>query len=443
MSGIQMIMAATTAGELRYWYGNGGASTYQGDEAPLVDGSGNIYRAGSYTYDFTYGYARCFIVKYDKNGNQLWGKYYGLGSHLYTPLITFDNQASPSFIYCLAGNPSSNFALLMKISVSTGAISWATRISGNNSWSHNGIAVSGSNIYIVGQQYSCGWIARYNTSGSLQNYQSYTYNNRNNTVRFSGCAAAPDGDVFVSGAWGSSLNLFWMRLTPSLQSPTWQINGDVYANESKQSMRSDSAGNFYYANPSNNGSIRVGKRSASGSEIWSRTIQPSNGGESSMNTAVTNVYLGTAGDFYVAGYTNFGLSQSNEKYIVTKFDSTAANYFVRSMYVMGGQGETLSISNYTVCETSNGYLQVPMKPYTNTRGYLGALNLPTDGSKTGTYFYPSNTYYIYGGANVGVNTFTPGTGSPNLSTYSISMSDSGQSPSTGDFGQTITPVLPA
>lgn len=442
MSGIQMIMAGTP-GALRYWYGNGGANTYQGDQAPLVDGSGNIYRAGSYTYDFTYGYARCFIVKYDKDGNQLWGKYFGLGTHIYSPMMAFDNPASPSFIYCVAGSPSANYALLMKISVSTGAISWASRISGSGSWSHNGITVSGSNIYIVGQQNSCGWIARYNTSGSLQNYQSYTYNNHNNSVGFTGCAAAPNGDVYVSGNYGNSYNIFWMRLTSALSTPTWQYTGGEYANNEVQSLVSNANGDFYWSNRGSNGSIRLGKRNSSGTEIWSRTLQPSNSNEYQIYTGQFNIYLGATNDLYVAGYSNFGRSQSNERYFTVKINSDGSTGFVRGMYVMGGQGETLSVNQMTVCETSNGYLQIPMKPYTNTRGYLGALNLPTDGSKTGTYFYPSNTYYIYEGASVNVSTFTPGNSNPGISTYSISMSDSGQSPSTGNFSQTITPVLPA
>jgi hypothetical protein len=442
MSGIQMIMAATPAA-LRYWYGNGGANTYQGDQAPLVDPQGNIYRAGSYTYDFTYGYARCFIVKYDKDGNQLWGSYYGSGTHLYTPLMTFDSPTSPSFIYCVAGNSSSNFAFLMKISIATGAVSWAKRISGSNSWTHNGIAVSGSNVYVVGQQYSVGWIVRYDTSGNLQNYQNYTYNNRNNSVNFTGCAPAPSGDVYVMGNWGNSYNVFWMRLTSALSSPTWQVNGGTYVNTQLQSMRSNANGDFYWANRGSNGSIRAGKRNSSGGEIWSRTLQPSNFNEQQIYTDVFNIYLGAGGELYVAGYSNFGRSDSNARYFTVKLNNDGSTGFVRGMYVMGGQGETLQINQMTVCETSNGYLQIPMKPSTNTRGYLGALNLPTDGSKTGTYFYPSNTYYIYEGASVSVSTLTLDNNNPGISTYSVSMSDSGQTPSTGSFGQTITPVLPA
>jgi len=133
-----------------YWLGFSSPNTFETIRSIQVDGSGNIYIAGDYNFDFTYGYYRCFIQKYSAAGVLLWGRFYGTGSNVFNvPIITLDNTSSPSFVYMLAGRSSDKVAVLIKISAADGSVSWARQISGSSSFSWDGVAVSSGNIFIV------------------------------------------------------------------------------------------------------------------------------------------------------------------------------------------------------------------------------------------------------------------------------------------------------
>lgn len=433
-----------------YWYGAAGAQTSEGVRSIVTDGDGNMYIAGSYTYDSTYGYSRCYIEKYSKAGVLLWGKFYNVDSATTfgNPCITLDNPASPSFIYMLAGNGSSNFSAVIKISVSNGSVSWARRFSGSNSWNWAGIAVSGSNVYAVGEHYSVTYVVLYNTSGTLVGTQNYTINNRNETVRAHGCAAAPNGDLYVFGSYGSQEYAYWLRITSSLSTPTWQFANTSFngTRDTRNGLCSDSSGNLYWGTTYATGEgnkFRAGKLNSSGTQLWNRALNPSYVSQQ-ISSNFASITVDSSGNVYFGAQSNFG--SSSNKPFVTKFDSNGSTLFNREMLVLKvSTGQTTSsYSGMLAAPTSEGLIYSLANPNSNAGAtFFGVLKLPLDGTKTGNYTYASRDMrYQYASLSSSLSISTLGTSgsNPSISTYSLSMSSSSFTASTGDLQKSLGPI---
>ena len=433
-----------------FWYGAAGASTFEGINSSVTDGDGNIYVAGSYNYDFTYGFYRCYIQKYTKNGILLWGKHYNVENNtaLVNPAIALDNPASPSFVYMLAGNGSTNFGVIMKIDVSNGSVSWSRRYSGSNSWNWNGIAVSGSNIYAVGNHFSVLYVVRYDTNGTFAGNQSYTINNRNQAVNAMGCAAASNGDLYVFGSCTNQETAFWMRLTSSLSTPTWQFtNGGLGSTrDTRYGLTSDSSGNLYWGSIYATGDgpkFRAGMLNSSGTQIWNRAFNP-NYVNQSVQSNFASISVDSSGSVYLGGHSNFGVSGSRP--FAAKFSSTGTSLFNRQVLVIRvSSGQTTSSYNGLLIAPASDGLVYTLGNSSSNAGptFFGVLKLPQDGSRTGNYTYASRDLrYEYASlsASFGIDTLGTSSSNPSISTFSISMSSSSFTARTGDEQKVLGPL---
>lgn len=426
-----------------YWLGNFSYRTYENVTSTIVDGDGNIYVAGSYNYDFTYGYYRCYIQKYTKSGILLWGKYYGYGStgQMFSPIITLDNQASPSYIYMAAGNPSTNYTALFKISVSDGSVSWNKQLSGSNSWSWAGVAVSGSYIYVVGNHYSVVYVFKLDTNGNTVATQNYSYSSRSKTVQALGAAAAPSGDLYIFGWYDGQQYAFWMRITAALSTPTWQYYGSGYdARDTVNGCVSDSSGNLYWACRYASGGetrIRLGKLNSSGTQQWSYQISGGSSAGATLQQEFRNLGLDSSGNVYMSALSNYG-SSGKVAYFV-KYDSSGTQQYNRKTIVTSvSSGAEATQTSTLVYPTSNGVMQLTQatgSPYS----FGGILNLPADGSKTGTYDY-GNTRYAYQSGGVSASSTSISNSNPGISTYSVGLASNNFTLSTGDFTKVLNPI---
>ena len=415
-----------------FWLGAG--STGAIPSSTIADGQGNIYVLTSQVWDGTYNYTDLVVYKYTAAGSFVWGRTYRSGLRLTPRSIILDNFANPSFIYFTGdGSGGGSFnATVFKASAVDGVAAWARYFSGSNSWAVTGLALSGSNLYITGIHFSVSFVIRYNTDGVMQNFQHYTINNRNQTVFVSGCAAAPNGDLYLFGSHGNNLTVYWARVTSALGSLTWQVSGGINLQAAINALVSDANGDFYWAGPylgsGGNRLFRAGKRNSSGAEIWTRNMDPSDFGGFTISGQMYPLTLSSTGELYFCGKTNYGRSSGGQQPTFTvKLNSDGSFGFANQLIAKSiSQGNTFETSSSTATPSSTGYIFTASKPFNNTPGFQAFFNLPANGSKTGTYDYPdTDRRYEYTSASISVYSVSPSSSNPGISTFSHSLSFSG------------------
>jgi hypothetical protein len=423
-----------------YWLGTTSSISNLSDLK--IDDNGNIYVMGGYTFDFTFGYSRAYVLMYDKDGNIVWNKYYGQSSLAsYTGyFIALDDPSSPSYLYCVGGNSASQKDILWKVDVSDGSAVWGREISGGNSWQTTGVAVSGTNVYAVGNHRSKARVSRYNTSGTFQNSQTYTHGSG---AQSQGCHQAPSGDLYVYGWYTLTGYPLLMKLTSALSSPTWAYYTSSISGLSDfqggASLVADSSGDLYWANykPGATPTLVVGKFATSGSYTWTRQLTPSySGGGFSNSLNFEGVSVDSDDNVYVSGLTNFRDNGLNTGFFY-RLDSSGNFSLKRELKVQNTNlSSAFSTATVTAPTPNEGILCIVTSASGST--YTGVLHAPSDGTKTGTYT-KGGKVYTYASTNVSQSTVSVSTTSVTISTDAESLSHGTTTMSVGDFTRALAP----
>ena len=226
----------------------GGSGSYYGDDkgyAIAVDGSGNVYVAGSSdaawgspVRAFTQGQpGDAFVAKLHSDGSLTWNTFLGGGGSDDGNAIAVDGSGNVYVAGSSAATwgtpvrpftgPYNNDAFAAKLG-GDGSLIWNTFLGGEGSDDGNAIAVDGSgNVYVAGDS-NISWGSPVQTKGTIfaaklsASDGSLTWNTFLGSYQDNnGCAIAVDGsgNVYVAGSsypgWGSPVRAFttWLWLT--------------------------------------------------------------------------------------------------------------------------------------------------------------------------------------------------------------------------------------
>ena len=221
----------------RLWATYYGGTLEDGGYSCAVDGSGNVYLAGytkstaaiaasGHQGTLGGGGQDAFLVKFNASGVRQWGTYYGGTSYDFGAACTVDGSGN---VY-LAGSSSSTAAIasgghqstyngnldafLVKFN-SSGVRQWGTYYGGTNGENGNACAVDGSgNVYLAGQTNSTGSIAASGHQGTFAGgtgdgflvkfnaagvRQWGTYYGGTGSELGHGCAVDGSGNVYLAG----------------------------------------------------------------------------------------------------------------------------------------------------------------------------------------------------------------------------------------------------
>ena len=393
--GLQISVSDTNT----YWYSLYGDFTAnaQDDYASQVvyDSQGNIYIIGA---DGNTGTPH--LVKYNPNGTILWQK---LFTEVTNDYKTGDAVAvdSNDNVYCIVGTDGTiNDITIFKIT-SAGDIIWQTSltdpastfdpyIAGIDLIIDNSGNVFASVYYDIGINHQA--VIKLNSSGVVQwqkvltgginGYpQGIALDNSNNVIMLGGYNNPSYNSSALVVKYDTSGTLLWQKIISHGTS-----GQSVYAGQ----ITTDSSGNIYIVGSrSDNSGDFVLKLDNSGNLIWQTNINiDSSAGYSS--SSYYGVSLDTSGNVYVGGYGTVYGAMGNSDLQVIKLNSSGVLQWQRAFsgnnsdyqyYYWGAK--SIDVFNNSFVLTGYTYSSNPATPLNDSEALT--VQLPTDGSLTGTY----------------------------------------------------------
>lgn len=386
-----------------------------------VDNSSNSFIAGKLNASTPYN---LFIAKYDQQRTMLWQR------RLYNSYSTaaFDISVDTSgnaVTVGLAGNGSTFDTIVAKYDTS-GTISWQrslntglSSITDNSYWPK--VATDSSdNIYIAGSEATNVFLAKYNSSGTIQWQRKLTSSSFIPQV-----AVDSSGNPYILCYTSSAVNLIKYDSTGSLQ---WKIKITKSAENPVPygRLKVDSSGNIYigFTRTGGNQHATLVKVNSSGSIVYQKEITATSAYGNSYSIDIDpldNVYwTGENGSipFIVkldsSGNILWQATLSGSSYI-NKVSDIAADS--ANVYLTGYNGNTTALS-YTFTE-----------------------KLPVDGSLTGTYAVPTSygtETFSYTTSTFSLTTTTYTVGTSSLTDSAGTLTDSAGSLTDAATTTTIT-----
>lgn len=363
------------------------SASYNVSYATAIDSSGNVYNAGGVSSNSYFGY-----VKLDTSGAALSKQQYQFTaiSACVPRATTVDSSGN---IY-LAGYGQTPYACcstrgigaVLKLD-STGTLLWRTKTentSGGYDVTFLGCAVDSSgNVYAGGQAptaSSDGFVQKYNSSGTSQ-WQFLIKPPTNHHPSLYGATIVSGNPTFIASNYiTSTYNLFVIQFNSS-GGIVWQTA--VFApsgNLSAGSITSDASGNIYVTGTAGASSMVVVKLNSSGVVQWQRSIS------------------------------------------------------VTGKSLQADKGPNIAI-------TSNGLTYAVYGTILDTKEVATVLNLPTDGSGTGTFVVGSYTYtYATYAGTSSSSAYTTSASTLNVATMTVTTSAQSWVVSTGPTTQTLSAV---
>ena len=283
---------------------------YPYSEAVAIGSDGSVYVCGGTYTDGGRGY-ECLITKFNSSGTLQWQKTLGVSNSNSTGVRSVAIGSDGSVYVCggtASEDLSSEYILMAKYN-SSGALQWQKKIgSGTNIGTSVAVGSDGS-VYFCGNTESAGagssdvWIAKFNSSGTLQWQKTL---GGSNSDRGNSVAIGSDGSVYVCGntrsAGAGSYDAFIAKFNSSgtLQ---WQktLGGSNYDSGNSVAIGSDGSvyvcGNTSSAGAGSSDAF-IAKFNSSGTLQWQKTLGGSN------YDSGNSVAIGSDGSVYVCGNTS-------------------------------------------------------------------------------------------------------------------------------------------
>jgi hypothetical protein len=362
-----------------------------------VDTSGNMYSANSISGQR--------IQKFNSVGASQF--VFQTGATIDTPTaVTID---SSNGVYIL-GRTSGQRNNIVKYNTS-GSITWQIFIDNSDrSLEYKAIAVTGTTAVIVAGAATVfddnprGAIASYNASTGVRDWNRRT---SGTNYTFYGVTTDPSGNIY--GVGGLSGPTPFALKTPSTgASMTWANEYNVMAY--LQGVYYDaSSGNIYargQINPTSE-NVLVKLSPTDGSVTWARQITIFNNPGSATNTIVTD----SSGNIYIAGTSTTGA-------VILKFNSSGTLQWQRRLSVSPNGANKPRFLSLTLVSNSVMALGGWFDNTSNLATGL-TVELPTDGTLTGTYVVGAYTFtYAAHNSTITTITVTPSASGVTLPTVS-------------------------
>lgn len=315
-------------------------------------------------------------------------------------------DSSDNFIpFGYAWNTSNGQNGLLAKYNSSGTLQWqrgladAKAAAQQNTANTGGCADASGNIFVVGNYPptaggQVGHLTKYNSSGTMQWSKYYQDARAAGTWEDNLYAVTTDasGNIYTTGYYRNSSggNNVCLTKHDSTGAITWQISlADANAAASQidygYGVVLDSAGNVYVAGSTKNTSNRnmcfLAKYNSSGTLQWQRQLIDANSA-TLINTYATSLVIDGSDNLYVSGRCNN--TSAGAEGFVAKYNSSGTIQWQRQIY----ESTYAAASRSTILRASalNGnYILVTG----NDHGYMLMVEMPTDGSKTGTFNLPN------------------------------------------------------
>jgi len=347
-----------------------------------VDSSGNIYVGG--TAGDT---GRGTVQAYDSSGNLLWQKYIYPGS-------------DQTYVTCVAG---------IKYNPVNGYVYVVTQIGTSSSFLF--AALNASTGALVLNRKMSGYVG-------LSGADNYYYSVSNNM------AVDSSGYVYVCYC-GSTVytgdNVGYLKIDTGFSIQQFPVVTGLFASSQyAQCITLDSSGNVYVGTCGGSGYLKacVIKFDSSGTYLWNATASLA-----SASLGFQAITTDSSGNVYCGGGGSAGNLGANS--YILKFDSSGTIQYQRQF-----NSDTWPIRGLNMGPSNSMYFS---GTFASTKAFLG--NIPTDGSKTGTYTVGSNSViYSAGSLTIGSATLV-GT------TLSTSFSGAGSYGDASYTSGTFTPTV--
>ena len=338
----------------KMWSGIGNGTEAGG--GVVVDQSGNIYVGGS-TSSFGAGRSNVLLLKFDPSGNLLWQRIWGAGVADGASSLALDGSGN---IY-LAGSTDTTFrsryvdVLVMKVD-SAGNLLWQKNWGGpNNEYAYSIAVDSSSNIYVTGYTTSFGpggsnvFLLKLDSSGNL--LWQRVWGGGSGSQSGQGVAVDASGNIYVTGYTSSfgagNIDVLLMRFDMS-GNLLWQKTWGGWAVDEGSAVTVDASGNAYvtgvtysFGASSGDSEVFLLKVDPSGNLVWQKTW----GGPDADNG--NGIALDPSGNVLIAGDASLGpysLGSSGNKTLGTP------------SFLLGSPAFTLVTPNFTA-RTPGGIVQ--------------------------------------------------------------------------------------
>ena len=330
-----------------YWYKTLGGSSDDGFLTMAIDQNDNLY-CGGYSLS-NVNYRAAAMVKYDRNGNLKWRKYYNGNEREYI----YDAQLSKDqrYVYFTGHSISDTYGgedyTVYKLDTS-GAVQWVKRFGNTDTERPYGIMEDDSgNIYALGNQVGSntrGIIVKMNNAGSQRYSKIYSGSNSGDNILFTDAAVWSKQHMY---AVGSVVQGSGNRRTIVTK---LNYNGTVVW------AREISYGNLGSQNKIRvvNGRLVIGTYATVSSRVYglfitldsnANVLSAKQVGNTGMNTYLMRFDVNSDNSLTYAGYQNSG---SNNQYMLGKTNCSINNACLFSNTSVSSAAYTLTASNYTV-----------------------------------------------------------------------------------------------
>ena len=342
----------------------------------------------------------------------------------YTGVDTGSNVSSVSStgdIAVASGAPSSNYFTVSYLS-STGSLQWGyAAFQSGVTWNMSRVRIVGSSVYYSGSGNTSGiFIAKMNSSGSVWMKKTAYATTYMGGLRFA--IDASENTYFAADG------NYRLAKVDSSGNVAWSSNYTPYAQYGSCALDS-SGSNLYRFARDNSGTnavalMKIGTASG-GNPSWTRTLTAPSG--VNIYSASTQGFTDAATDSSGNVYGSCIAYDSRFRAYLFKYDSSGVIQWQRQVEVTG-----LDIYNAVLAVNSLGQIEFALSLYNTVYREL-ILQLPADGSKTGTYTVGAITV-VYSASS-----FTTGSATVTATSGGITLSDYGLSfPSTSPSGAPLS-----
>lgn len=376
------------------WIAHVGSAQENYPQGIALDSDKNIY-LNSYTTNPSspYGYG---VIKLSNLGVIQWQRKLSKGSN--NALGTDITVDSSNNVYAVGYFPFNGYyqsGILAKYN-SSGTLQWQRSLNprDGNIYPSKVTTDSGGNVYFCGSgawtgnpAWTCGFYAKYNSSGTFQDtkavkvYSAYTTRSDNSaSVKID-----TSGNIYVCGYTSDYSNSRYPSTAYNISIAKFDsANNFLWVkklignnNDYGSDLVFDSSGNVYIAAQTKyvNDHGLLLKYNASGVLQWQRQL----GDTSAFYAGWTKIAIDGSGNIYCAGYSNVAGSADA---IFAKYNSSGTLQWQRRLGINGGTYVSEYAQGLTI--DSDGNLYTCVSFYTSTYQMLVA-KLPSDGSGIGTY----------------------------------------------------------